>query len=111
MKNLSKNIINPMKTGISLLAYACAIICLSWVIYKSGNFLFSYFDIHFQFNFTYTLVSLTIITVLVVLSVIIFQSKKSSSTSSSKAWQYEEDYRQFNDYMGDDYFDDMDDPY
>lgn len=100
-----------MKTGISLLAYASAIICLSWVTYKLGNFLFSYFDIHFQFHFASTLVSLTIISVLVVLPVIIFQSKRSNTTSSSKSWQYEEDYRRFNDYMGDDYSDPMDDPY
>jgi hypothetical protein len=111
MKNLKTILFYSITIGILLIASAIALICLSWVMYKSGNFLFLYFDIHFQFNFTYTLVSLTIITVLVVLSVIIFQSKKSSSTSSSKAWQYEEDYRQFNDYMGDDYFDDMDDPY
>ncbi len=111
MKNLSKNLINPMKTGISLLAYACAIICLSWVIYKLGNFLFSYFDIHLQFHFASTLVSITIISVIAIFLNLMYQSKKSSISSSSKAWQYEEDYRWFNDYMGDDYNDPMDDPY
>ena len=97
--------------GISLIVYISIILELSWIIHKLSDVLFSYFDIRLQFELTYIFALLFVISVLVVLLLILIQSKKSSISSSSKAWQYEEDYRWFNDYMGDDYNDPMDDPY
>jgi hypothetical protein len=101
MKILKTILTYTITIGILLIAYISIILGLSWIIYKFSDVLFSYFDIRLQFEFTYIIAVLFINSVLVVL--LLIQSKKSSFKSSSKAWQYEEDYIWFNDYMGDDY--------
>ena len=103
MKILKTIVMYTLFIGISLIVYISIILGLSWIIYKLSDVLFSYFDIRLQFELTYIFAVLFIISVLVVLLLILVHSKKSSISSSSKAWQFEEDYRWFNDYMGDDY--------
>ena len=103
MKILKTILMYTLIIGISLIVYISIILGLSWIIHKLSDVLFSYFDIRLQFELTYIFAVLFIISVLVVLLLILVHSKKSSISSSSKAWQFEEDYRWFNDYMGDDY--------
>ena len=101
MKNSNDSLIKIMAIGLLLIACSSIIFCLGWIIYKSGNFLFSYFGSQIQFNLIYTIISLTIISVLGVFLSITVKSRKSSITASSKACKYEEDSRWYNDYMGD----------
>lgn len=103
MKILKTILMYTFIIGISLIVYISIILGLSWIIYKLSDVLFSYFDIRLQFELTYIFALLFVISVLVVLLLILVQSKKSSITSSSKVWRNEEDYRWFNDYMGDGY--------
>jgi preprotein translocase subunit SecY len=111
MKILKTILMYTLIIGISLIVYIGIILGLSWIIYKLSDVLFSYFDIRLQFELTYIFAVLLVISVLVVLLLILVQSKKSNITSSSKVWQNEEDYRLIAEYMGDEYFDNMDDPY
>jgi hypothetical protein len=111
MKILKTILMYTLIIGISLIVYISIILGLSWIIYKLSDVLFSYFEIRLRFELTYIFAVLFVISVLVVLLLILVQSKKSSARYFSKAGQYEEDCRWFNDYMGDDYNDPMDYPY
>lgn len=101
MKNLSKFSQKIIFVGIVLFIISAIIFILSWIIYRSGNFLFSYFGSDIQVDMTSVLITLFIIAALVILPSLLIGRNKSKS--QSKAMKYEDDYRWINEYMGDEY--------
>ena len=101
MKNSSKILLIIIIVGIMLFIFSVIIFILSWIIYKSGIFLFSYFCSDIQLNMTSVLITLFIIEVIIVLTSLLIGRNKNKS--QSMAMKYEDEYRWINDYMGDEY--------
>lgn len=101
MKNSKRILQSTVIIGIMLFIFSVIIFILSWIIYKSGNFLFSFFGSDIQLNMTSVLITLFNIAVIIVLTSLLVGRNKNKS--QSKAMKYEDDYRWINDYMGDEY--------
>jgi hypothetical protein len=101
MKNSKRILLSTVIIGIMLFIFSVIIFILSWIIYKSGNFLFSYFGSDIQVDMTSVLITLFTVAAIVILPSLLIGRNKSKS--QSKAMKYEDDFRWINEYMGDEY--------
>jgi len=101
MKNSKRILLSTFTIGIMLVIFSVIIFILSWIIYRSGNFMFLYFGSDIQVDMTSVLITLFIIAALVILPSLLIDRNKSKS--QSKAMKYEDDYRWINENMGDEY--------